>query len=242
MRLPALLLASAAIAAPAIASAAPSHEWKLDRPVVSRFWPAKGDPGTKVTIHGQNFTTDSVVVWGGATVPGAHVTPTEISFTVPHDAKTGELEVREGPRDLPVGTYDVEHYDAARDQAKLDADRRQQAELVWKTRQSTLAKDAAARGADLAKREHDLEATRDKRREVEMSELRTKWRAPALANPDVQAELTLHGQRVAELDRMDRLATAKADGKIAVRIQVALAKENDRHEQRMSTLQNMSKK
>ncbi len=242
MRLSALLVVTAAIA-PAVASAAPTtHEWKLDRPVVSRFWPAKGDPGTKVTIHGQNFATDSVVVWGGATIPGAHVTPTEISFTVPHGAKTGELEVREGAHELPVGTYQVEHYDAARDLAKLDADRKQQAEAAWKTRQAALAKDATARAADLAKKEHDLEATRDKRREVELSELRTKWHAPVLANPDVQAELTLHAQRTAELDRMDRLAAAKADGKLAVRIQVALAKENDRHEQRMSTFQNMSKK
>ena len=236
MRLFVFGIMAATLAASIPAQADTHHEWKLDRPTVSHFWPAKGDAGAKVTIRGENFAPDSVVVLGTVAVPGAHVTPNEISFTVPHDAKSGEVAIRGGGRQLIVGSYEVAHYDAVHEAAKLDDDRRQKAEGAWKSRQATLAKDATARAADLTKREHDLEATREQRRTVEASDLQGKWDRRVLGDPEVQAELTLHGQRVAELDRMDRLATAKADGKLVVRIQVAIAKENDRHAQRMSTL------
>src|SRR5271167_3015929 len=103
-------LASALAVAAAIsatAAAQPPHAWKLDRPVVSSYWPAKGDPSTKVVIRGQNFAPDTAVVWGGTPLPGAHVAPNEISFTVPKDAKSGAIMLRHGGHDLAVGGFEI---------------------------------------------------------------------------------------------------------------------------------------
>jgi hypothetical protein len=218
------------------------NHWKLDRPVVSSFWPTKGDPATKVMIRGANFASDTSVMWGTKQIGDAHVSPTEITFTVPKEAKTAEaITLHHGASVLAVGTFEVAHFDA-KDAKRVETDRQHAAETAWKDRQKGLAKDRPARDAELAKQEKDLEASRDQRREKEATEVRTKWKPAELENADVQAELTLHAKRVADLEQMDRLATARADGKLVVRVQVATAKENERHEQRMTTLQTAMKK
>ena len=68
-------------------------------------------------------------------------------------------------------------------------------------------------------------------------ELQAKWNAAFLADADTQDELTLHAQRVADLERMKDVASLSADAKIAVRIDLATQKENDRHTQRMAALE-----
>lgn len=41
------------------------HSFKvLEEPVVKRFTPAEGEPGTKITVYGHNFTRDTVVYFG----------------------------------------------------------------------------------------------------------------------------------------------------------------------------------
>jgi hypothetical protein len=236
------------IAATAASARAGSHNdvkadrWRIERPIVSNYWPMKGEPNTKVVIRGENFAADTSVVWGTTTISTVHVAPTEITFTVPKDAKSGRITLRHnGHSDLAVGTFEVAHLDPS-DAKRADADREHAAESAWKDRQKAISKDRAARDKDLAKQEHDLEASRDQRREKEATEVRARWQQPALYDPDVQAELTLHAKRMADLERMDRLAAARADGKLDVRVQIAIAKENDRHQQRMTTLQNAVKK
>jgi hypothetical protein len=241
------LAGALAVAASATTSLAGSHNdvkadrWKIERPVVSSYWPSKGEPSTKVVIRGENFAPDTSVMWGTTEISGAHVAPSEITFTVPKDAKSGRIVLHHGHSDLAVGTFEIAHLDAA-EAKRVETDREHAAETAWKERQKAIAKDRTARDAELTKQEHDLEASRDQRREKEATEVRSKWQQPSLYDPDIQAELTLHAKRVADLERMDRLATARADGKLVIRIQVATAKENDRHQQRMTTLQATVKK
>ena len=66
-------------------------------PVVSSFTPNTGDPGTDVTITGQNFSstpTATSVAFGGvdAAVPSVS-TPTSITVSVPQGAQTGPIRV-----------------------------------------------------------------------------------------------------------------------------------------------------
>lgn len=46
----------------------------------------------------------------------------------------------------------------------------------------------------------------------------------------------LHAQRVAELERMREVAELSSNGKLVVRIGIAQAREDERHEQRMAAL------
>jgi len=78
---------------------------------------------------------------------------------------------------------------------------------------------------------------RESRRAARAAEIRAKFQAAFLADPDTQSELTLHAERVAELARAKDVAQVTANSKLGVRIDVATARENDRHDQRMTALQ-----
>lgn len=216
------------------------RQWKLDRPTVSSYWPAKGKAGTKVTVQGVNFPIGGTVLFGGKKVPTALVTPTTIEFLVPGDyTGTGEIELdRDHGRPLHVGTFEVvAGYDWAAEQKRVDDERRKRAEADWAEQQKQWAKDRAAREAAFHQHEQELEQTRDHRREQRLQEIRAKWNAAFLADADTQDELTLHAQRLAELQRMKEIASISADAKLGVRIDVALQKENDRHDERMHALE-----
>ena len=233
---------ASALAVAAMTATAGARDWKLDRPVVSSYSPVRGDANTKVVIRGENFAPDTAVVWGDGTVTSAHVTAKEITFTIPKDAKSGTVRLRySGHPDLMVGDVQVAHFDPM-DVKRAQSSRQLAAENMWKDRQKTIAKDRAARDAALVKQEHDIETSRDQRRTQEIAEAHMKWQPVALSDPEVQAEMTLHAKRAASLDRIDRLATARGDGKLVVRAQVAISEENERHQQRMTTLQNALRK
>jgi hypothetical protein len=216
------------------------HDWKLERPTVSSYWPVKGKAGTKVTIRGVYFPQDASVLFNGKKVLGALVTPEKIQFMIPNDAAaTGEIAIDRGRgRPLQVGTFEVAAgFDAVAEQARLDDERRKAAEAQWADQQKRWAKDRAAREAEFHKHEQELETTREQRREQREQELRAKWNAAFLADADTQDELTMHAQRVAQLERMKEVAQLSADTKIGVRVDVATQRENDRHQQRMAALQ-----
>jgi IPT/TIG domain/FG-GAP repeat len=65
------------------------------RPEVTGFHPARGNPGTKVTITGRNLATAYEVRFNGA-IPADSVTAsaTSVTVTVPPAAKTGKITVR----------------------------------------------------------------------------------------------------------------------------------------------------
>jgi hypothetical protein len=215
------------------------REWKLDRPTVSNYWPAKGKVGARVRIHGTNFPADAIVVWGADVIKGAKVTADEIVFDVPATATSGTIAIRrDHGRDLIVGPFEVAaSYDAAAEEKRLEDERRKAAEAAWAARQKDLAKDRAARQAAWDQRERDKEANREQRRADRVAAIRAKWQAAFLADADTQAELTLHAQRAADLARMKDMAEVSANGKLAVRVDMLTTRENDRHEQRMQALQ-----
>ncbi|MDV3257261.1 MAG: hypothetical protein LOX97_05670, partial [Sphingomonas sp.] len=61
----------------------PRRHWKLERPVVSSYWPVKGKVGTRVVIKGRNFPKTTELVFAGQTLRGAGVG--RISISVPRD-------------------------------------------------------------------------------------------------------------------------------------------------------------
>jgi len=215
------------------------HDWKLDRPTVSSYWPTKGKAGTKVTIRGVMFPMDASVLFNGKKVLGALVTPEKIQFGIPGDATSGDIAIDRGHgRPLAVGTFDVAAgFDPVAEQKKLDDERRKAAEAQWAEQQKKWAKDRAARETAFHQHEQELATTREQRREQREKELREKWNAAFLADADTQDELTLHAQRVADLERMKDVASLSADAKIGVRIDLATQRENDRHTQRMASLE-----
>jgi hypothetical protein len=215
----------------------PPHEWHLDRPTVSSYWPTKGKDGTRVVIRGQNFPADAQILWGPTPVMGAKVEPEKIVFQVPAGAQSATILIkRDRGHDLVVGNFEVANIDEAVEAKRLDAQRVAAAQAAWAQSQSQLAKDQAARQAALDADYQKRDTDREQRRAARMEEIRQKWQAAFLADPDTQAELTLHAQRVAELARAKDLAGVSANSKLGVRIDVATQRENDRHDQRMAAL------
>jgi hypothetical protein len=216
----------------------PPRVWKLERPIVSSYWPAKGKVGTRIVIRGRNFPNDTMVMWGGRElVRAARVKPTDIVFEVPRDATTGRIVLKTGTRQIGVGTFEVAAgFDAAAEARKRDEERRRAAEAAWTERQKRIAADRAQRESEHQRRAEERERTREERRRARAEAIRAKWDRAFLADPNTQDELTLHAQRVAELVRMSEIAELSNNGKLAVRIEIASARENDRHEQRMTAL------
>jgi hypothetical protein len=219
---------------------APHHEhhWKLDRPVVSSYWPVKGKAGSKVIIRGKNFPNDAQVLLGGNPVTGAKIGADKIVFVIPAAAASGAITVRAGGRrELPVGAFEVAAtYDPVAEQKRIEEEQRKAAEAAWNARQTQLAKDRAAREALIKQRREDLERTREERRAKRVAEIQAKWNAAFLADADTQAELTLHAQRVAEIERMRDIVDINGNAKLAVRIEIAQTREDQRHQQRMDAL------
>ncbi|HMG52480.1 MAG TPA: IPT/TIG domain-containing protein [Kofleriaceae bacterium] len=213
------------------------REWKLDRPMVSSFWPVKGKIGSRIVIRGRNFPEDTAVLWGGAQVAGAKVEPDRIVVAVPAGATSGTLSLRTGRhRELTVGNYEVANYDAEAEARRIAEEERKRAEQAWAERQKLLAKDRAARLAAIDHHHRELSESREQRRADRLREIRAKWEAAFLADPDTQAELTLHAQRGAELARMREVAELSENGKLVIRIGIAQSREDDRHQARMTAL------
>jgi hypothetical protein len=213
------------------------HEWRMDRPMVSSYWPTKGKVGSRIVIRGANFPADTAVVWAGQQINGAKVEPDKIVVLVPPGATTGSVALRTDRRDLFVGNFEVADYDAAAEARRVADEARQRAEAEWATRQRGLARDRAARQAAFERHRQEWADNREQRREDREREIRRQWDAAFLGNPDTQAELTLHAQRVADLARMKDIAELNDNGKLVVRISVLSTREDQRHTERMSELQ-----
>jgi len=216
----------------------PHHEWRLDRPVVSSYWPSKGKIGTRIVIRGRNFPADTQVLFGGQPIMAAKIKPDTIMFQVPTGVASGAIELKAGRgRPLAVGAFEIAAaFDPVAEQKRLEEERRKAAEAAWAARQRELAKDRAAREAEWQRRRAEREANREQRRAERIAQLQAKWERAFLADQDTQDELTLHAQRVAELERMAEIAELSSNGKLAVRVGVARTREDDRHEQRMVAL------
>ena len=215
------------------------RRWRLENPVVSSYWPAKGTVGTRVVIRGRNFAKDTEVVFAGGPTPALRVGPNRIEFKVPAGAKPRQaIGLRANGRMLVVGAFEAVDtaYDPVAEARRLENERRKAAEAAWAARQKELAADRAAREADWQRRHQEWERTREERRIARAKAIRAKWDRAFLADLATQDELTLHAQRVAEITRMKDVAELSNNGKLAVRISIAEARENERHDQRMEAL------
>jgi hypothetical protein len=215
------------------------RDWKIERPVVSSYWPAKGKAGTKVVIRGKNFPADAELLFAGQPVRGVKIKPEQIAFIVPANATTGAIELRAGGRRaLSVGSFEVAAaFDPVAEQKRIEEEQRKRAEAQWAERQKLLASNRAAREAALKQRMEEQQASREQRRAERVAALQAKWQREFLADADTQAELTLHAQRLAEITRMRDVAELTANGKLVVRIGIANDREEQRHDQRMAALQ-----
>jgi hypothetical protein len=213
------------------------RRWRLERPIVGSYWPIKGKPGTRVVIRGRNFKPETIVIWAGEPLRGARVKDDEIAFIIPANATSSEIALRGKRRDLPVGSFEVvAGFDAVAEQRKLDDERRRAAEAAIAARQKRFAADRAAREAAARRRIEERAANREQRRSERIAALRAKWDRQFLADEQTQSELTLHAQRIADLERMREVAELSNNTKLAVRIEIALSREDARHDRRMTTL------
>jgi hypothetical protein len=217
----------------------PRRDWKIERPVVSSYWPAKGKPGARIVIRGRNFPSNANVLWGGKEIRGVKVTADEVRFVVPPDATTGLIAINIGRgRPLAVGNFEVAAaYDAEAERKRLEDEARKKAEAEWAERQRQLAKDRAAREAAVRQRHEQRVAQREQRRADRLAAIQARFARDFLADTETQDELNLHAQRIAELERMTDIAEVRNDAKLAVRIEVLRVREDERHDQRMAALE-----
>jgi hypothetical protein len=212
------------------------RDWKIQHPVVVSHTPLRGKPGQKIVVRGERFGKDTVVVWGGKPIPTASVTENEITFVVPPGAANGTVYLRGGglADDLSLGDYQAQ-VDEAAIKAQQDAEKAA-AETEWKGMHKQAIKDEKARDAELAQEQADLDKSREERREKYYADLKAKFNAAFLEDANTIAELQVHADRLARLDRIQRLVASEGDDKLGVRVTVDIKRENDRHDRRMAAL------
>jgi hypothetical protein len=209
-----------------------------ERAVVSNFGPRQGPPGTEVTIRGRGLDRDVALSFGGRELRPRRVTPTAVTFVVPPQSTSGPILFRpRGAPDVVVGMFEVTPQPPPRMRRdERRAMRRAEAERRWRERQATLAATEAARWEALRREEERLRQTREERRRRRVLELHGRFDRAFLAQPAVMDELALHAERIARLDRMQRLADVEKNTRLAVRVQVLRAEEEERHQARMADL------
>ncbi len=213
------------------------REWR-QVPTVAGYHPKHGTPGTEVTIRGRNFGPNMKVMYNGAEVPAAKTADRKITFVVPKGKGDGMIVLMGAGtrRGLVVGKFDNTRKWDPKENRRRDEELRKKAEEEWKARKATLAKNRADRMKWLREREEELAQTREERRHKRIQEIRARWQNAFLSSEQAQAEIALHAERMARLDRMRRLAEANDSGKLVVRIDIAIERENSRHDNRMETL------
>lgn len=206
----------------------------MREPVVSDFGPRQGKAGATVVIRGQRLAGD--ILFGDQVVKATAGADGELTFVVP--ALTGTVQValrRPGKPDLAVGSFE---FAAQAPPSRIEIRKRwkQQAEKEWLERRKQLARTVAERVAAMKAHEEEMARDREQRREQRLAQIRARWERAFLAGEDVQAELALHAERMARLDRMQRLAEANDSAALVIRIRIAIAQEDDRHDLRMKDL------
>jgi hypothetical protein len=205
------------------------------RPLVIDFWPREGAAGTEVTIQGRRFTPDLQIVFGDQVLAPSRSDETLLTFVVPRHRGNAPIALRRpGGREILVGTFVSSTRKGGRE--RWGDERRQAAERWWVQRQRKLARSVAEREAAMRVEEERLAREREARRKAHRAALRARWEQRLLSQEDVRAELALHAERTARLQRMLRLSEAGEYGQLAVRVRVLMDYENARHQQRMKDL------
>jgi hypothetical protein len=207
------------------------------KPIVIDFWPREGAVGTEVTIQGRRFTPQVQIVFGNDVIEPLRRDTNLLTFVVPRHRGRAPIALRgTGWRDMPVGSFQVSGRDGQRERDRWREGRQRAAERWWAERQRRLARSAAEREAAMRAEEERLAREREARRKKRRATLRARWEQRLLAQADVRAELALHAERSARLERMQRLAEAGDYGSLSVRIRLLVEYEDARHQQRMDDL------
>jgi hypothetical protein len=214
-----------------------NRRWR-EIPMVTDFSQNGGPSGDQVTIYGRHLGPEMRVIFGDEEIPSTLVGDRMITFVVPAGAPSRRIALEGGGRRLLVGHYTSGRPDTFVAPAERARTRRQRAEAMWKqARDASRTATRAEREAALVEREAALAASRATRRREQVDALRARWAQSFLAREEVQAELALHAERVARLERMRRLAEAGDRGPLVIRVRVAIDREAERHESRMKTLE-----
>ena len=85
--------------------------FRLDLPpVVTRFAPRRGGPGTQIEVYGRHFRDGDWVALSGRRLPLVQIREGQISVTVPAGARSGPVEIGRGTfRTSARGTFEVIH-------------------------------------------------------------------------------------------------------------------------------------
>lgn len=188
--------------------------YRMPRPVVTSFSPASGPVGTTVTVKGDNFVAGTKVILGDMLITPKYLGDNAIAFEIPAGASDASisLDLPNSRRDLAVGSFNVllPVYD--------DDD-----ELGYGNGYG-YGKDhgyGKGKGSYKGKR-------------WSRGSIWNKYNRAFLRLPAVRAELSLHAERTARLNRMLRLSLGRPG--MTRRIQIALSREDRRHEIKMASL------
>jgi hypothetical protein len=70
---------------------------------ITRIVPADGPPGTNVIVHGAGFTVPTEITIDGVTATVTRVTPTNVTFTIPPNARSGTVVLTTAGESFPYG-------------------------------------------------------------------------------------------------------------------------------------------
>lgn len=192
--------------------------YRMPRPVVTSFSPASGPVGTTVTVQGDNFVAGTKVILGDMSITPNYLSDNALTFEIPAGASDASisLDLPNSRRDLAVGSFNVlaPIYDDDDDDG------------IGYGHGRGHGKDY---GYDNGGYNGGYKGKRWSR-----GSIWNKYNRAFLRLPAVRAELSLHAERTARLNRMLRLSLGRPG--MTRRIQIALSREDRRHDYKMAAL------
>jgi len=218
-------------------SASMVRDYSQSDPVISHF-AHQVAAGNKVVVRGFNLPGDAMIRIDGIDVAPEIREPSTVVFQVPPSVQGGPIFLRSPSLDRPL--Y-VGEFTPRSDtwQAETNALRRRRwrvAERAWRQRKPNLGRSRAQRETARGIREDEMRRNRAERRRNSIAGYRARWQTNVLRAPEARAELALHSRRMARLWRMLRLAESLGRDNMVIRVDVAMARERQRHRGRMAAL------
>jgi hypothetical protein len=115
------------------------------------------------------------------------------------------------------------------------AEKREEAAEKREERQEERAERRDELKEEWKKKRDEWRDKRKERREARRAELEKKW-GDLTKSAAARAEMRIHAQRVARIERIAFIAEANEKADLATKAKELLAKENERHQKRMETL------
>lgn len=196
--------------------------YRMPRPIVTSFSPASGAVGTTVTIKGDNFVAGTKVILGDMLITPKYLSDNALAFEIPAGASDASisLDMPGSRRDLAVGSFNV--LLPVYDDDDYDNDG---------IGHGYGNGNGYGHGKDYG---HGKGNGGYKGKSWSRGSVWNKYNRAFLRLPAVRAELSLHAERTSRLNRMLRLSLGRPG--MTRRIQIALSREDRRHEFKMASL------